>query len=288
MNRSIRNAVVIGVVCFSIVTTAGPRPAAAADEKQAVLAADAAFLQAIAKGAKAALDKLLEPDLLWVDADANQHNRAEVLQNLPRVANADVEPNVNLYGDAGVVKAIRGQAHVMRIWVKRPAGWRALVYQEVTLGSQPPRPPLPPGASTDCDNPCKHYPYTPKNETEKQVLDAMHGVIMGLAYYDVDAYTQSTADDFEMTMSVSPKVVTKAERLKGFARQKAAGDPPAINDPTTSAQMDDFDGAVFLIAKWMTRSGQHDVDTRLFVPRNGRWVLQFGFETMGYCKQCGM
>jgi hypothetical protein len=287
MNRFIRNAVVMGVVFFGIMAAVESRRVAAADENQAVMAADAAFLQAAAQGDKAALEKLLDPDFFLVDTDANQYNRAEVLQNLPRVANADVAPTVKMYGQAGVVKAIRGQAHVMRVWVKRPAGWRALVYQEVTLGSQPPRPPLPPGASTDCDNPCKHYPYTPKNETEKQVLDAMHGVIMGLAYYDIDAYVQSTADDFEMTMSVSPKVVTKAERLKGFARQKAAGDPPAINDPTTYAQMYDFDGAVFLIAKWVTRSGQHDVDTRLFVPRNGRWVLQFGFETMGYCKQCG-
>jgi len=286
MNRFIRNAVVIGVVIFGIVAAVEPGRVAAADENQAVLAADTAFLQAIAKGDKAALGKLLEPDFLWVDTDANQYNRGQVLQNLPRLAKADVEPSVKLYGDAGVVKAIRGQAHVMRIWVKRPAGWRALVYQEVTLGSQPPRPPLPQGASTDCDNPCKHYPYTPKNETEKEVLDAMHGVIMGLAYYDIDAYVQSTADDFEMTMSVSPKVVTRAERLKGFARQKAAGDPPAINDPTNSAQMYDFDGAVFLIAKWITRSGQHDVDTRMFVQRNGRWVLQFGFETMGYCQHC--
>ncbi len=287
MNCYVRNAVVVGIVCFGIVALVELRPVVAADEQQAVLAADAAFLQAIAKGNKAAVGNLLEPDFLWVDTNANQQNRAQVLQKLPPVENADVEPKVNLYGGVAVVKADLGKAHVMRIWVKRPAGWRALVYQEVTLGSQPPRPPLPPGANTDCDNPCKHYPYTPKNQTEKDVLAAMHGVIMGLAYYDVDAYVPNTADDFEMTMSVSPKVVTKAERLAGFARQKQAGDPPSINDPTTSAQMFDFDGAVVLIAKWITRSGQHDVDTRMFVQRNGRWVLLFGFETMGYCQQCG-
>ena len=110
MNRFIRNAVVIGVVIFGIVAAVEPGRVAAADENQAVLAADTAFLQAIAKGDKAALGKLLEPDFLWVDTDANQYNRGQVLQNLPRLAKADVEPSVKLYGDAGVVKAIRGQA----------------------------------------------------------------------------------------------------------------------------------------------------------------------------------
>ena len=287
MNRFIRNTVIICVACFGMLAAVEIRPVFAAGEEQAVLAADAAFLQAIAKGNKAAVDKLLDPDFLWVDTNSNQQNRAQVLQKFPPVENADVEAKVKLYGGVGVVKADRDKAHVMRIWVKRPAGWRALVYQEVTSGSQPPRPPLPPGANTDCDNPCKNYPYTPKNQTEKDVLAAMHGVIMGLAYYDVDAYVASTADDFEMTMSVSPKVVTKAERLTGFAKQKAAGDPPTINDPTTSAQMFDFDGAVILIAKWPTRDGLHDVNTRMFVPRNGRWVLLSGFETFGHCQHCG-
>jgi hypothetical protein len=171
--------------------------------------------------------------------------------------------------------------------VKRPAGWRTLVYQELTLGSAPPRPPLPPGVNADCENPCKNYPYTPKNETEKQVLAAMHGVIMGLAYHDIDAYDQNTAEDFEMWLSVSPKVITKPERLAGFAREKREGAPPTINDPTKSAQMFDFDGAVILIAKWPTRDGLHDVNTRLFVHRNGRWLLRFGFETFGICQHCG-
>ena len=280
MNRFIRNAVVIGVVCFGIVAAVELRPVAAADEKQAVLATDATFLQAIAKGNKAEVDKLLEPDFMWVDANANQWTRAEVLQKLPSVANADVEPKVNIYGQVAVVRADRDKAKVMRIWVKRPAGWRTLVYQELVLGSAPPRPPLPPGVNADCDNPCKNYPYQPKNQTEKDVLAAMHGVIMGLAYYDVDAYDASTADDFEMVMSVNPKVLTKADRIAFLTK-------PSINDPTRSAQMFDFDGAVILIAKWPTRDGLHDVNTRMFVQRNGRWVLLSGFETFGHCQHCG-
>ena len=80
MNRFIRNAVVISVMCLGIVTAVELRPVVAADEKQAVLAADAAFLQSIAKDNKAAVDKLLEPDFLWVDTNANQQNFAAATQ----------------------------------------------------------------------------------------------------------------------------------------------------------------------------------------------------------------
>ena len=281
MNRFIRNAVVIGVVCFGIVAAVELRPVAAADEKQAVLATDATFLQAIAKGNKAAVDKLLEPDFTWVDSNANKQTRAQVLQKLPSVANADVEPKVNIYGGVAVVKADGDKAKVMRIWVKHPAGWRALIYQEVALGSAPAAPPLPPGASTECDNPCKNFPYQPKNQTERDVLAALHGVIIGLAYYDADSYAANTADDFEMIVSTSPKVISKAERLTGFARQKQAAIAPSIPAPVTFARMFDFDGAVVLSTEWTTRNGLHDVNTRMFVPRNGRWVLLFGFETIG-------
>ena len=287
MNRFIRNAVVIGVVWFGIVGAVELRPIAAADDSQAALAADAAFLQAIAKNDKVSVEKALEPDFLWVDANANQWTRAEVLQKFPPVMDADVKPNVKLYGQVAVVKAERDKDKVMRIWIKRPAGWRTLIYQELVMESAPARPPLPPGVNADCYNPCKHYPYEPKNQIEKEVLESMHGVIMGLAYWDVDAYDKSTAEDFEMTMSLSKRILTKADRIAYLKHQKETGAPPAINDPTRAAYMFDFDGAVILLAKWPTRDGLHDVNTRMFVQRNGRWVLLSGFETFGKCQHCG-
>ena len=287
MKRFVRNTVIIGVMCFTIASVGEFRSVAAADDSQAALAADAAFLQAIAKNDKAAVEKALEPDFLWVDANANQWTRAEVLQKFPPVMDADVKPNVKLYGQVAVVKVERNKDKVMRIWVKRPAGWRTLVYQELVLETAPGRPPLPPGVNADCYNPCKHYPYEPKNQTEREVLESMHGVIMGLAYWDVDAYDKSTAEDFEMTMSLSKRILTKADRIAYLKHQKETGAPPAINDPTRAAYMYDFDGAVILIAKWPTRDGLHDVNTRMFVPRNGHWVLLSGFETFGKCQHCG-
>src|ERR1700693_1429296 len=281
MRRSYVKAFLMSAVCFALVSAGGYASAVAANEDDTVLAADTALLAALGKMDKSAADKLLDRDFTWVDANAHERTRSQVLDSLPTAANADVQPKVRLYGTAAVVKADRGKAYVMRIWVKRPAGWRALLYQEVTLESLPPIPPPPPGTGTDCDNPCKNYPYQPKNKMEKEVLASLHGVITGLVYHDPDSYDANTADEFEATVSPYNKVLTKPERLALLQQQHKAGAPPAIMAPVTSARMFDFGEAVVLKQYQTTRNGKHDVNTRMWTRRNGRWQLLFSFETIG-------
>ena len=44
------------------------------------------------------------------------------------------------YGQVGAVQVASGKVHILRIWVKRAAGWRLLDYHEVTQrsGAAPP------------------------------------------------------------------------------------------------------------------------------------------------------
>jgi len=149
MRRFYVNAFLISTACFAIVAAGGSTSAVAASEDDTVLAADSALLAALGKMDKSAVEKFLDRDFTWVDANASERTRAQVLDSLPTAVNADVRPKVHLYGTAAVVKADRGKAYVMRIWVKRQSGWRVLLYQEVTLESLPPIPPAPPGTSTD-------------------------------------------------------------------------------------------------------------------------------------------
>jgi hypothetical protein len=281
MRRPDVRACLIGAVCFAIVAAGGSTSAVAASQDDAVLAADSALLAALGKKDKSAADKLLDQDFTWVDANAKERTRAQVLDSLPTAANSDVQPKVRLYGTAAVVKADQGKAYVMRIWVKRRAGWRALLYQEVTLESMPPIPPAPPGTSTECDNPCKNYPYQAKTKTEKEILASLHGVITGLVYHDPDSYGANTADEFEATVSQFKKVFTRSERLVLIQQQQKAGAPPAIMAPVTSARMFDFGEAVVLKQYQTTRNGKHDVNTRMWTRRSGRWLLLFSFETIG-------
>jgi hypothetical protein len=281
MKRFYLNAFLIGALCFAIVAAGESTSAVAASEDDAVLAADSALLAALGKGDKSAANKLLDRDFTWVDANANERTRAQVLASPPAAENADVQPKVRLYGDAAVVKADRGKAYVMRIWVKRGSAWRALLYQEVTLESLPPNPPAPPGGSTDCDNPCKNYPYQAKNKTEKEVLASLHQVIMGLAFHDPESYDAGTADEFEVTISTSKTVFTKPDRLALIRQQQKAGTPPGIPAPVTSAKMFNLGNAVVLKQYQTTRNGKHDVNTRMWTQQGDRWLQLFSFETIG-------
>jgi Domain of unknown function (DUF4440) len=132
-------AALSGALVFSIVGSAAT-PAPAADDP-AVLSADKDFEQATAKSDTAALGKLLDADFVWIDAKGRIETRAQVLASVPKAGMSDTkdaETQRHDYGQIETMQANRGKMHVMRIWVKRPAGWRALVYQEVeSLGAPP-------------------------------------------------------------------------------------------------------------------------------------------------------
>src|SRR6185437_9758901 len=125
---------------------------------QAVLQADHALLAAIAKDDVDALSKLLDGYFEWTDSEGNTFTKTHVLLDLPKPApgydNA-ADTQERTYGDVGVVQDASGKVHVLRIWVKRPEGWRALVYTEVTQAEKPPLPPETPPKLHSCENPCK-------------------------------------------------------------------------------------------------------------------------------------
>ncbi|HYL95568.1 MAG TPA: nuclear transport factor 2 family protein, partial [Terriglobales bacterium] len=102
-----------------------------ADNSEAVTQADAALLHALAPHDRAAMGALLDPEFTWIDSQGRTQNRAMVMRNLPPPANAGEQIQIREYGNAAVVRADRGQMHVLRIWARRQKGWRALLYQEV-------------------------------------------------------------------------------------------------------------------------------------------------------------
>ena len=65
-----------------------------------------------------------------------------------------------------------GRAHLLRVWVKRPEGWKAIVYQEVMSLEAPPS--FAPSAGKDCENPCKMIPYQAE---ERDGAAGCHGVL---------------------------------------------------------------------------------------------------------------
>jgi hypothetical protein len=277
MNRFLSYALVLGMVCSGIAGALTSCAVAATDDDQVVLQADRALLQAIGKADKAAVSQLLDADFTWIDSAGKSQSKAEVLQNLPTPANNNVEVQERTYGQAAVVRANRGRVQVMRIWAKRPTGWQAVLYQELTLSTQP-RPAAAPGGSTDCQNPCKTIPYQPKTENEKEAIAAMQGVQVAITNNDAEAYAPLIADEFAATNTPDNVVFTKADRIAILNKQKETG-VHSLPSPIVTARVFDFGDAVLIMAAEQPRNPKMNLNTRMMIKRDGRWQMLFSFNT---------
>src|SRR6266403_1832572 len=152
MRRLVSTSLVF-VVILSVLGIFEVRGTVAAADDQSLLQADHEFVQAAGKGDAATLGRVLDADFTWTDADGKTRTKAEVLTSLPAPAlgnESGAQVKQRTYGQVGALMSGRDKTNVLRIWVKRPAGWRLLVYHEVVLGRQAPAPPGP--GVKECEN----------------------------------------------------------------------------------------------------------------------------------------
>ncbi len=252
---------------------------AAASEDQAALQADREFVRAVAKGDKEAVGKLLDAEFTWTDAQGKTYTKSEALTELPQLAvSGDGGANVEhrTYGQVVAVMASHGKAYALRVWVKRPSGWRALVYHEVTLREQP----AAPGGSgvKECENPCKSIPYKPKNEAEQAIVASWQALETGVTAHDSAAWAPHIADEFAMLGSNNDHPLSKADRMATLDLQKqtGVGSAPA---PLVSAEMFDFGDAVVMKCLHQPFSGKPIRVTRVWIKRDGKWVMSISYQT---------
>jgi hypothetical protein len=255
---------------------AGVRLAGAADDP-AMLAADQNFVQAAAKSDAAALGKLLDSDFVWIDASGKVEKRAQVLGVAPKsglsdASGADVRRHD--YGQVETVEANSGKMHVLRVWVKRPTGWRALVYQEVQSLDAPPK--TTPSASQDCQNPCKSVGYTPKNETERAIITAYEGLETSAMTHNAPDWDAHTGEEFIAASSYSDRLLDKPTRLGELKRANMAGLAPT---PLVSAKLFVFGDAAVLRSHHVANQAKPLEVTRVFVKRDGKWVEVVSYQT---------
>src|SRR5713101_4283927 len=249
----------------------------AADDEQVVLQSDQALVRAMGSGDRGGTDRLLDADFTWITSEGKLQTRAQVLENLPGVANAEIEAQARVYGRSAIVQANRGRVQVLRIWVKRPSGWRALLYQEVTLAVKSEL--AASGAeSGDCENPCKTIPFQPETEAEKEAIRSWQGVMAAMAENDAEAYAPLIAEEFTATDTHHDRAFTKIDRIAQINKQKQSGTrsvPPAL----ISARMVDFGETVMMIAKEQRPNAKAYYNTRMWVQRDGRRQMLFSFNT---------
>ena len=279
MKRTMMMVLVLGAVLGGLMAALPGKALAAAGEDQAVLQADHALMQAIAKADKAAVEKLLDAEFTWTDSEGKTLTRAEVLQALPKSGlgeESGIAVQERTYGDVGAVTANRGKVYALRIWVKRAEGWRALVYHEVTQMAEPPK-----SAGTgvkECENPCKSVPYEPKNEAERGIIASWQALETGVTGHDSAAWAPHIAEEFVQVSSSGDHPNYKADRIATLDKQKqlGVGSAPA---PLVSARMFDFGDAVVMTCLHQPHSGKPIHVTRLWVKQNGQWVISISYQT---------
>ena len=252
------------------------QPAAAADDP-AALAADWDFAQAAAKADSAALGRVLDADFIWIDARGKTANLTQVLGFVPKIATiggSDAKLRWHNYGDVEVMQNDSGRMHVLRIWVKRPKGWRALVYQEVQSLDAPPK--VTPSASKECENPCKSVGYTPKDDTERDVISAYEGLETAAMNHDAENWDAHTGEEFAAASSYSDRLLDKTTRLGELRRDNMAGLAPT---PLTSGQLFEFGDTVIMRSRHVPDRGKPLQVTRVWVKRDGKWVETASYQT---------
>ena len=275
MGRFTARALVL--ISGAILAALTSQVAAAADGSNGALLADRAFVRDVAKNDGNDLNKLLDADFTWTDANGKTFTRAKILSDIPKPSISD-ESSAQItdrnYGEVELIQARSGRANILRIWVERPGGWRLLVYQEATLLTGTPTPVA--GSAKSCVNPCKTLPYKPKNETERDVLDGYMGLQTATVNRNSVEWGKYVADEFSAASSNSGKILDKPTRMADLERSKMAGYAPM---PVVSLQLFDFRDAVVLISKHQPAHGRPFHITRLWIKRNGHWQEAASYQT---------
>jgi hypothetical protein len=243
----------------------------------AMVRADRAFVEAVNRADGAALDRLLDKDFTWTDFEGKTRTKTGVLRDIPSELNrarAQAGLTYYTYGDLGDVQENYGRMHLLRAWVKRSGGWKAIVYQEVMSLDTPPT--FAPGAGKDCENPCKAVPYQPKNRTEQEVVAAYSKLETAAMAHNSAVFATLVADEFMAASSNSNKVYDKRGRMDDFDHAKMAGVAPT---PLVSARMFDFGDAVLMTSEHRPDRGRPLHVTRVWIKRNGSWMEALSYQT---------
>jgi hypothetical protein len=320
MKNILMKAAGVGLLCSALGAMAimgiPPRAAVAAavsPEDSAVLQANGLLVRAFERDDTATVARLLDADFTWIDAHGVLRSKEEVLQGLPPIAAAgagadkagaggdlpagksaaahkpasgiwsDVKVIEHTYGTAGVILVARGKTHILRVWVKRPAGWRLLHINEINQLAQAPAGdaavPSEAGVVTPCINPCKSVPFTPPTAAEQAALASWQAMETGSAVRDMDGWGREVTDDCLIVDSAGSDPLSKADRMAKTLKQKQNGVRTNEAVPLVMARMFDFGDTVMMVSEHQPYGGKPYWATRLWSNREGHYQMFISFHT---------
>jgi hypothetical protein len=252
--------------------------AAPADTPRSAADADRDFVAALRSSDPISALTLIDDQVTWTDASGRTLRKPELADAMPPVAIANEtqqEARAFDYGGVNVVRVDRGRMHTVRVWARRPEGWRLLMYQEVESLASPPAS-APPGIGHECVNPCKSIPYEPDTENERGVIAAYQALEIAAHAADVANWGRYVADEFVLVSSNSDRVIDKPSRIEGLKKAAYGGVSPSA---LVSAELLDFDTAVVMRAQHKPETGAPLHIGRVWIRRNGEWMSALSYQT---------
>jgi hypothetical protein len=245
-----------------------------ADERTA-LQADREWIAALENNDPVLAATFLDPAFEWTDQQGRTRKRPEALAALAALsAELRDETDVETYHYGGVqaIASARPGVRLMRVWVLRPEGWRALsmIGTALTTGATP-------FAATDlaagdCDNPCRTMPFTPTTDTERAIAGIFQQLKMDEWRPNPDRWALHVLDDVYYVTATAR--LSKADRVARLTRLKDTGAPSVPGDPVESMRIVDLgDSAVMLARHVPYRGGKPYSSVRVWAFRGGRWQL---------------
>jgi hypothetical protein len=240
----------------------------------AVIEADRSFVAALARGDAIAVASLLDDQFNWIDGTGRVLNKDQIGEMKPLLGDEKgLKPIVHRYGDV-VSAVIEGEKkYLLRIWCKRAAGWRLLVYHEVSqdvpvFGHGP--------GKKEWDNPCFTLPYEPKNQDERDCLASWQALEVAVMRHLPDEWVKHVADEF--SLYAATRQHSKAGRVAVIREQQQINANSAPS-PLVWNEMIDFPNAIVMRCEHQPFHGKATRVSRVFTKRNGQWLMAVSFQT---------
>ena len=294
MRRLLASCFVIAAICFGTWPANNAIAFAADDSGNSaalqVLQADNTLQLSLRKKDAKAIGALLDQQFTWTNEAGQTLMSAQFLRDSASgAAVGDTEyANVRArdYGQLVIVTGIgKRTGHdgtfFARIWVKRPAGWLLLTHQDTAIlakgsPSQPTAEAKNAASTSECENPCRSLPFTPKTAEQKEVVEAYKAIEVAVTSHDEKMWAYHVADEFVGIGRRYPGTPdTKAGRMGqiGISKNKL------ILPKMVWGEAYVFGDAAILIADHQPVGELPFQVIRLFVNRDGRWQLFHRQET---------
>ncbi len=141
-------------------------------DQQPIVSTDQSFLQAITrrktKQPFPRFSMINSNGQIQMERRARKVIRSENLAALNGNGQVATDTKCFNYGEVGFIDGVQSDMRFLRVWVKRPTGWRLFNSIQTPIKSLSGK--TPERRRTLHDNPCATVPYTPKTELDKGIF----------------------------------------------------------------------------------------------------------------------